>query len=169
MGGESEKGDESAEGQPQESLYLEVRHLDIEDATFDKDTGEVTGDLLAVDGLKLQAHGRREVKDGSKVVWKPDANVNGTGWLLCLRSKKSGSFKAGCGVIGDDVWSDANLQYEEDSIEIECTEECTSEDVVPLADTEAYARTTSVCAAGWKARRSLTFNIQFEQMKEGLG
>jgi len=151
-----------------QSLFLDMLHMDIESARFTTG-GYLYGEMLKIDGIladpETASRTRFQVKDKSVIVWTTDLSVERTGWLACLRlrKRKPAVYEAKCTEIGDDIWAELDLRVEEDLV-VQCDmTKCKKDkiDVHSASDRYRFWRTDNVCDAGWQATKSSKFSIAF--------
>jgi len=160
---------------PNETLWLEVVQMDIENAKFNAD-GWLYGERLMVNGIntksstnevtKRQVAEYVQVKDKDIIKWSTDESVQRPGWLVCLRVKKKipAVHKAACAEIGDDIWSMYfTLDDSRNVVTVECDMiKCNKAKVAHVKNEKySFLRTTNICDAGWQAAKSSKFDVAF--------
>jgi len=151
-----------------ETLFLEVLHMDIEPAEFSS-SGYLFGERFIVGGMtadpKTATHSRFKVLDATTIEFNTDLSVEKRGWLACLRlrTRKPTVYNASCAEIGDDVWAELDIKDGEEVV-VQCDmTKCGKDPVKPYDSTDEYRfqRTTNVCDAGWQATKSSKFTITY--------
>jgi len=151
-----------------QSLFLDVLHMDVEPARFTTE-GYLYGERLNIDGIladpETATRTRFKVQDKSVIDWTTDLSVERRGWLACLRlrTRKPKIYEAKCTEIGDDIWAELDLRVEEDLV-VQCDmTKCKKDriDVHSASDRYRFWRTDNVCDAGWQATKSSKFTISF--------
>jgi len=179
---EEKVGCDSTPEVPDETLWLEVVQMNIENAKFNE-FGYFSGERLEVNDVNTKTSMNTDtqhqmatfiqVKDKSVIKWTTDESVQEQGWLVCLRQKKKlpTTHVATCSEIGDDIWS---LYFTQDNptqtVSVECDMTKCNKAAVSSVEGRRYSflRTINVCDAGWQASRSSKFEIEFKSATSTL-
>jgi len=152
-----------------ETLYLDVLHMDIEPAHFVTE-GYLYGERFKIGGVTANANTatreRYPVQDKTMIDWSTDATVQRRGWLACLRlrTKPPKVYNASCTEIGDDIWADLDIKAGQ-ALVVQCDQKkCGKDKVRPASTTSehSFLRTTNICDAGWQTTKSSKFTISFQ-------